>query len=64
MAIPLTLVVIAGEMDLSFPSSMAMGMVAFSFVYAAAAGIGSVPTRVFLAFIAALVSGSLISLAG
>ena len=33
MAIPLTMVVIAGEIDLSFPSIMAMGMVAFSFVY-------------------------------
>lgn len=60
MAIPLTMVVIAGEMDLSFPSIMAMGMVAFSFVYNATAGIGNVSARVFLAFIAALVSGSLI----
>ena len=33
MAIPLTIVVIAGEMDLSFPSIMAMGMVAFYFTY-------------------------------
>ena len=30
MAIPLTIVVIAKEMDLSFPSIMAMGMVAFN----------------------------------
>jgi simple sugar transport system permease protein len=61
MAIPLTMVVIAGEMDLSFPSIMAMGMVAFSFVYnATATSIVSVPTRVTLAFIAALFCGSLI----
>src|SRR5574341_58986 len=60
MAVPLTMVVIAGEMDLSFPSIMAMGMVAFSFIYDATASLASVPTRVFLAFIAALVSGSLI----
>ena len=33
MAIPLTIVVIAGEMDLSFPSIMAMGMVAFNYTY-------------------------------
>ncbi len=33
MAIPLTIVVIAKEIDLSFPSIMAMGMVAFSFTY-------------------------------
>jgi len=60
MAIPLTMVVIAGEMDLSFPSTMAMGMVAFSFVYGATANTGSVPTRVLLAFIAALLAGGLI----
>jgi simple sugar transport system permease protein len=60
MAIPLTMVVIAGEMDLSFPSIMAMGMVAFSFVYNGTESIASVQIRVFLAFIAALVAGSLI----
>lgn len=60
MAIPLTMVVIAGEMDLSFPSIMAMGMVAFSFVYDLAGAFASVPTRVFLGFIAALLCGSLI----
>ena len=31
MALPLTLVVIAGEIDLSFPSIMALGMTGFSF---------------------------------
>src|SRR5918911_919022 len=35
MAIPLTMLVIAGEMDLSFPSIMAMGMVAFLLTYEA-----------------------------
>jgi simple sugar transport system permease protein len=61
MAIPLTMVVIAGEMDLSVPSIMAMGMVAFAFVYDSTANtIGSIPIRVFLGFIAALVAGSLI----
>lgn len=53
MAIPLTMVVIAGEMDLSFPSSMAMGMVAFNLTYNAT-------TSVALAFIAALLTGTLI----
>ena len=53
MAIPLTMVVIAGEMDLSFPSSMAMGMVAFILTYNAT-------TSVALAFIAALLTGTLI----
>jgi len=60
MAIPLTLVVIAKEMDLSFPSIMAMGMVAFLLTYKYTAMIDSIPTRVFIAFIAALVTGTLI----
>ena len=61
LAIPLTLVVIAGEMDLSFPSIMAMGMVAFSFVYnATTTSTGSISIRVVLAFIAALLCGSII----
>lgn len=33
MAMPLTILVVAGEMDLSFPSIMAMGMVAFLLTY-------------------------------
>ncbi|RPI86586.1 MAG: ABC transporter permease [Chloroflexi bacterium] len=60
MAIPLTIVVIAKEMDLSFPSIMAMGMVAFSFVYDGTAMIGSTTVRVFLAIIAALLAGTII----
>lgn len=35
IALPLTLVVIAGEMDLSFPSIMAVGMVAFVWTFTA-----------------------------
>jgi simple sugar transport system permease protein len=60
MAIPLTMVVIAGEIDLSFPSIMAMGMVAFSFVYNSTEILGSVSIRVLLAFIAALLAGTII----
>jgi simple sugar transport system permease protein len=64
MAIPLTIVVIAKEIDLSFPSIMAMGMVAFSFTYKGTAFIGdttvSTTTRVGLAIIAALLAGSII----
>ena len=55
MAIPLTMVVIAGEMDLSFPSIMAMGMVAFLLTYEAT-------TSVVLAFFIALVTGTLIGM--
>ena len=64
MAIPLTVIVVAKEMDLSFPSIMAMGMVAFSFVYNESAFIGSTTAsttvRVFLSIIAALIAGTII----
>jgi simple sugar transport system permease protein len=60
MAIPLTIVVIAGEMDLSFPSIMAMGMVAFSFTYNSTAFLQNATIQVFLAIVAALVTGALI----
>lgn len=50
MALPLTMVIIAGEMDLSFTSIMAIGMVAFVFIFE--------PTgNVTLAVIAALTAG-------
>jgi simple sugar transport system permease protein len=60
MAIPLTIVVIAGEMDLSFPSIMAMGMVAFYFTYNGTAFLNNATMQVFLAVIAALVAGTAI----
>src|SRR3989337_1186102 len=50
MAIPLTMVVIAKEIDLSFPSTMAMGMVTFLLTYNAT-------TSVALAFVGALITG-------
>jgi simple sugar transport system permease protein len=55
MALPLTLVVIAGEMDLSFPSIMAMGTAVFVLVFKAT---GSVT----LAIVAALITGFIIGL--
>lgn len=58
MAIPLTIVVIAGEMDLSFPSIMAMGMVAFHFTYNGTAFLNNTTAQVFLAIAAALVTGT------
>jgi simple sugar transport system permease protein len=50
MAMPLTMVIIAGEMDLSFPSIMAIGMVAFIFVFEPTGNVG-------LALLAALTAG-------
>ncbi len=60
MSIPLTIVVIAKEIDLSFPSVMAMGMVSFAFVYNHSAFSGSANIRVGLAVIAALLTGAFI----
>ena len=60
MSIPLTIVVIAGEMDLSFPSIMAMGMVAFYFTYNGTVFLHNATIQVFLALIAALVTGTAI----
>jgi simple sugar transport system permease protein len=50
VAMPLTMIVIAGEMDLSFPSIMAMGMITFMMTY-------DVTTSVWLAFLVALGTG-------
>jgi simple sugar transport system permease protein len=60
IAIPLTIVVIMKEMDLSFPSIMAMGMVSFSFIFNHTAFIGNTTIQVFLAILAALLTGTLI----
>ncbi len=53
IALPLTLIVIAGEMDLSFPSVMGVGMVAFTNVWL-------LTGRVGLAFIASLLAGAVV----
>lgn len=55
MAIPLTLVIIAAEIDLSFPSIMAWGMTAFDIVFVATG-------NVWLGFIACLLAGLLAGL--
>ncbi len=60
MAIPLTIVVIAGEMDLSFPSIMAMGMVSFYFIYTWTGFLQNATIQVFLAIVAALITGTIV----
>jgi simple sugar transport system permease protein len=55
MALPLTMVVIAGEMDLSFPSIMAIGMLLFVNVFHLTGSSG-------LAAVACLVTGFLVGL--
>ncbi|MCK4900759.1 MAG: ABC transporter permease [Anaerolineales bacterium] len=51
MAMPLTILVIGGEMDLSFPSIMAIGMVAFLLTYEAT-------QSVWISCIAAMLTGT------
>jgi simple sugar transport system permease protein len=60
LAIPLTVVVIAKEIDLSFPSIMAMGMVAFNFIYVTTSFLHNPTLQVFLAIVAALATGAII----
>jgi simple sugar transport system permease protein len=55
IAIPLTLIVITGEIDLSFPSVMAFGMMAYSVIFKATGSF-------WLGFVACLVAGLLAGL--
>jgi simple sugar transport system permease protein len=60
MAIPLTIVIVAKEIDLSFPSIMAIGMVSFNATYYATSFINNATVQVFLAIVAALLTGTLV----
>jgi len=53
MAIPLTLVVITGEIDLSFPSIMAVGMTAFELVF-------QVTHSTWYSFVACMIAGLIV----
>jgi simple sugar transport system permease protein len=53
IALPLTLIIIIGEIDLSFPSTMALGMMAFDIVFVAT---GSV----VLGFVACILAGAVV----
>jgi simple sugar transport system permease protein len=55
VALPLTMVIICGEMDLSFPSIMAIGMVSFIWVFNSTGSVG-------LALVAGLLTGFLAGL--
>jgi simple sugar transport system permease protein len=65
MALPLTMVIIAGDIDLSFPSIMALGMVGFVFAWQ---GTGSVELGVLAALavgcLAGLFNGAIITFIG
>jgi simple sugar transport system permease protein len=53
MALPLTLIIIVGEIDLSFPSTMAFGMMAFDVVFVSTG-------NVYLGFLACMLAGALV----
>lgn len=59
MAIPLTLVVISKEIDLSFISIMALGMTAFDVVYVRAGPVLGTEVTVWVSFAACLLAGLL-----
>jgi simple sugar transport system permease protein len=56
VALPLTLVIIAGEIDLSFPSIMSLGMMAFSVVFTATR---NAPLAVAACLLTGLLAGAL-----
>ncbi len=60
MAIPLTILVIAKEIDLSFTSVFSMGMVSFVFIHNATAFLHNDTLQIFLAIVAALITGTVI----
>jgi simple sugar transport system permease protein len=61
IALPLTMVVIAGEMDLSFGSVMAVGMVAFTEVYQAWGSLEAAVVACLIAgFLAGLTNGMIV----
>lgn len=61
VAMPLTLVVVAGEIDLSFPSTMALGMVGFVLMWEATGNVpAAVATSLVIGAIAGLINGFVI----
>lgn len=62
MALPLTMLIISGEMDLSFPSIMAMGTVTFLLVFDVTAGALGAELAAVVSLVAGLIAGFLIGL--
>ena len=61
IAIPLTLVIIAGEIDLSFPSIMAMGMVTFMTIFLRTGSVAlALPFALLVGFLIGLSNGWLV----
>lgn len=61
VALPLTILIIAGEIDLSFPSIMALGMVAYTFTYNAVDSVAlAVLAGLIVGFGAGLMNGVLV----
>jgi simple sugar transport system permease protein len=65
VAMPLTLVIIAGDIDLSFPSVMALGMVGFVGVWDATGSVElGIATALLVGALAGLVNGLLVTMVG
>jgi simple sugar transport system permease protein len=65
VALPLTMVIIAGEMDLSFPSIMAIGMVAFIAVFKSTSSVAlALLAGLGTGFLAGLLNGLIVVLIG
>jgi simple sugar transport system permease protein len=65
MALPLTMVIVAGDMDLSFPSIMALGMVAFVGIWHATGIVGlGVAAALLVGVLAGLFNGVLVTYIG
>jgi simple sugar transport system permease protein len=61
VALPLTMLIIAGEMDLSFPSVMAIGMVSFIGVFDLTGSVGlAVAAGLLTGFLAGLMNGVIV----
>lgn len=65
VAMPLTMVIISGDIDLSFPSIMALGMVGFVWVWDATASVElAVVATLLVGVLAGLVNGLVVTLVG
>jgi simple sugar transport system permease protein len=65
MALPLTMVIVAGDIDLSFPSIMALGMVGFVFAWEATGNVGlGVAAALVVGVLCGLFNGAIVTLIG
>jgi simple sugar transport system permease protein len=65
MALPLTMIIVAGDIDLSFPSIMALGMVGFVFAWQATGSVGvGLAAALAVGALCGLFNGAVVTLIG